>query len=908
MNFEHVTQTLLQPSGVTAMAIAAAVFGLVLWWIVIIRKKMRWLPVLRRLDIAPKVSRRIRFVPPPWIPFLCFLITAIAMVLLSAKPQIFKPATKSDASLKSHLLVDLSPSMSTASLQNLARQAARIWDALAKNGPVTFGTTSVIGPVEAVSSEAVEKFIVDQGFARAGVRIAPMLVRQLAATGETDRIVILSDQDAHSWAGLNLNFFGQKAILVRVEPDIRRQYADNVFIDSVRQISGFDASKGVLLERSGGVGRETWEVEIARRVARHSLGALSLRHPPPERVGGFEVWADQRLLGRGSWRMGEGVERISVSIEIDGAGDTLLFKLDSDEPDAIKLDNEFRVNRGVGPGSIRMISAALGEGLLQDDGWQLSTVLELLGYQVYRHESAAAAYGNQADRWIVQGGTPGHLEAICPVWVGENFQKASNVWLAPRGVGDEVSWRELCMCHGRLSGQTRVEEYCSEVNSRDAWIALLPSLGARQIGGALGDERSSIAWVSRLQTREESENPSRRPMLTAFTVPLRPNPATGINHAAFPLILRDLLSIDSVSGTGARSQDNQIAQWPRITDSSERDYSEEVLMTSNVPIVESSMQVAEPSWLPPKVTVAELTSGGGEERKIWDSLRRDRFAEETGNQADPWPWVRVLGGVFASALLVESIWLGWRYLFPMITAVVFSLSVFLSEPVHAEVELIFLGSDMPGSFERLSREVQSRTSITINPVARKWQRDRGVSKKKKPYGVDMPWIWANGLASLGTTSSQSGVSLAPEFGRWLRRGGVLIVENVQSREELDRLFKGEFPGVRWDAVPTDHELMRSFYLLDGLPVCSKGIWYQFAFDGRVAAIAFPDHLSRLLSDSRDGAKSPCLSKIGGEFNSKKKDDFTEQAYRAFINLMMVALTTDYKKDQIHLPEILKRLR
>ena len=34
----------------------------------------------------------------------------------------------------------------------------------------------------------------------------------------------------------------------------------------------------------------------------------------------------------------------------------------------------------------------------------------------------------------------------------------------------------------------------------------------------------------------------------------------------------------------------------------------------------------------------------------------------------------------------------------------------------------------------------------------------------------------------------------------------------------------------------------------------------------------------------------------------------EKVMRVFINIMMVALTTDYKKDQIHLPEILKRLR
>ena len=35
---------------------------------------------------------------------------------------------------------------------------------------------------------------------------------------------------------------------------------------------------------------------------------------------------------------------------------------------------------------------------------------------------------------------------------------------------------------------------------------------------------------------------------------------------------------------------------------------------------------------------------------------------------------------------------------------------------------------------------------------------------------------------------------------------------------------------------------------------------------------------------------------------------TERSTRIFVNLVMVALATDYKKDQIHLPEILKRLR
>ena len=55
---------------------------------------------------------------------------------------------------------------------------------------------------------------------------------------------------------------------------------------------------------------------------------------------------------------------------------------------------------------------------------------------------------------------------------------------------------------------------------------------------------------------------------------------------------------------------------------------------------------------------------------------------------------------------------------------------------------------------------------------------------------------------------------------------------------------------------------------------------------------------RLLAYLRDkGEDVPCLRPTG-----------REMATRIFVNLLMVALAGDYKKDQVHLPEILKRLR
>jgi hypothetical protein len=100
--------------------------------------------------------------------------------------------------------------------------------------------------------------------------------------------------------------------------------------------------------------------------------------------------------------------------------------------------------------------------------------------------------------------------------------------------------------------------------------------------------------------------------------------------------------------------------------------------------------------------------------------------------------------------------------------------------------------------------------------------------------------------------------------------------------------------------------MRSFYLLDALPSCGSSIWHQFSFDGRVAAVALPVRLTKSLQDGGGSAcpGEPASSMQGGGRAAQSM----EMQHRAFVNLLMVALTTDYKKDQVHLPEILKRLR
>jgi hypothetical protein len=908
-------KSVFQLAPLSAFVAALVVLGLALWWLVLVRRRKVWFPLMRRLEIPPKVTPRVRLEPPPLVPFLCFLVAAVAAGLLAFQPGKVEPQSNKRTSIDSHLLIDLSPSMSRTSLPELLEKTVVAWEALAKDGKVTVGTTHGAETSVPNSRDEVAQLVSKAGFSRAGVRLAAILQKQLAGLEKVDRIVLLSDDDAHSWAGLRSGFFRDRAVLTRVAA-VEPSAVSNLFIESVRRTSGFSAGSGILLEADPGSGREVWEVEILRR-RREDLVGLVVRMP--ESSGTIEVLSGEKVVGRGTWAFPAGGYRVVVSIEIESPGEILHFRIDSDgseRPDAIKLDNEFRTRREAGPGSVILISEPRGEGILQDDSWQLATVLGILGYDVRRFDSASAAFtsGVKAARWIVQSSGTGHLENVCPASLSRHLSAVESIWLAPRGAVENVSWNDLCTCYSRLSGTSNPERFCGEVNTRQAWLGLLPSLGAKQVGGRLGDSTGSFAWrgkaMASIATGKSSDatNSSQSGSdmaagsILAFTLPLEPSVATGIDHARFPLLLKNLLEVER--GTSREL----VANWPRIPDSADAGVDPRDLPLSNVPTAESLLQSAAASDLPPLFHAP----GSG--------VEGSQMAEASTNheQINPWPWVRGLAAAAGGAVAVEAVWHGGKWLairglphiFGLILTFLLAASAAMTgaitgaAPAQAAVELIFAGSGSASRFTRLSREVSTRTSITVMPSPQAWSPSAlagsGLtSSGEKPSGIDQPWLWSNGLKPLLATGSNSG-KLFPAAGRWLRRGGFLVVEGVSSKEILDAAFKQEFPSERWAPVPTDHELMRSFYLLDALPACAPEIWHQFTFDGRVAAVAIPQRLSEML---RDGAPADAFRCPG-----EAKAGSPEKGYRAFINLLMVALTTDYKKDQVHLPEILKRLR
>lgn len=151
-----------------------------------------------------------------------------------------------------------------------------------------------------------------------------------------------------------------------------------------------------------------------------------------------------------------------------------------------------------------------------------------------------------------------------------------------------------------------------------------------------------------------------------------------------------------------------------------------------------------------------------------------------------------------------------------------------------------------------------------------------------------PWLFINRQSPLTPLPSQ--------LLRWLWNGGTLMIEGDLTTDDLRHLTQNLTTRQtgKWQVISPDHELGRSFYLLPGMPECQGHIWREYRYENRMMILHAPQGL---MSSVADSPTQSCFSSIPHE-----------QKKRLMINLIMVILTTDYKKDQIHLPEILKRIR
>ncbi|MBF0130683.1 MAG: DUF4159 domain-containing protein, partial [Alphaproteobacteria bacterium] len=150
-------------------------------------------------------------------------------------------------------------------------------------------------------------------------------------------------------------------------------------------------------------------------------------------------------------------------------------------------------------------------------------------------------------------------------------------------------------------------------------------------------------------------------------------------------------------------------------------------------------------------------------------------------------------------------------------------------------------------------------------------------------------------------------AVATKVEDYLRHGGMIVFDTRDSAAGSDSLRElarvVDIPPLT--RIPSDHVLGRSFYLLRDFSgrVAGGEVWVAAdpeGNDGVSPVIVVGNDLAGAWARGEGGGK-PLFPVIpGGEMQR-------ESAYRLGVNLVMYALTGNYKSDQVHLPAIMERL-
>jgi hypothetical protein len=198
-------------------------------------------------------------------------------------------------------------------------------------------------------------------------------------------------------------------------------------------------------------------------------------------------------------------------------------------------------------------------------------------------------------------------------------------------------------------------------------------------------------------------------------------------------------------------------------------------------------------------------------------------------------------------------------------------------------------------------------------------RNRTSVEPADPVGLDLekdePRLYP--LIYWPITSSQPNLSprASAALDRYLRTGGILFVDTRDQQMSFDRSASGNpdlkrlLSGIEVPpliAMPPDHVLTKSFYLLSDMPGRFAGgkLWIE-AGNGRVN-----DGVTTIIIGSNDYAGAWAVDQRGRGLNPVMPGGETqrEMAFRVGVNLVMHALTGNYKDDAVHLNDIMQRLR
>ncbi len=225
----------------------------------------------------------------------------------------------------------------------------------------------------------------------------------------------------------------------------------------------------------------------------------------------------------------------------------------------------------------------------------------------------------------------------------------------------------------------------------------------------------------------------------------------------------------------------------------------------------------------------------------------------------------------------------------------------MSTPLVSE-ETVPIGVLRLGS-EGYTERIKGITTLVLETVKRT-NIDLKSLQDKVPLSTDIfnyPFLVITGNS--GFTLDEEKSKLLRDY---LQLGGTLFIDNSGGVKgnafdlSLRKEFKKVFPDGNFETIPVNHVLFRTFYLLKSPSgrIIAQPFLEGLKISGRYAVIYSMNDLFGALARDEQGR---WLYDVypGGE----RQREFS---IRLGINILMYAITLDYKDDQVHRPFILRR--
>lgn len=201
----------------------------------------------------------------------------------------------------------------------------------------------------------------------------------------------------------------------------------------------------------------------------------------------------------------------------------------------------------------------------------------------------------------------------------------------------------------------------------------------------------------------------------------------------------------------------------------------------------------------------------------------------------------------------------------------------------------------PNGAERFLTELRRRTSIEPD-IRRKTAEpgDKAVFRN--------PFLYIAGRGGF----PDLGADAASWFARYIEYGGFALfddaggVERSPFSEGVEKFLRQALPGSKLEPLEPDHTVYQSFYLINRIPgrKVVRPVISGVTRDNLTPVMLFHNDLAGAFEGDPMGEYAyPCIP--GGETQR-------EMTFRMGVNIVMYALCDNYKKDQVHIPFILKR--